>query len=80
MISQSHDTNDSNIRYSKKTCGLADCRMVQDPEKLQVPTLLIWGADDTALAPQLAHQTPQFVDDIEVHVLENCSHWVQQDR
>ena len=55
-------------------------RMVQDPEKLQIPTLVVWGADDTALGPQLARQTPQFVQDVEVHILENCSHWAQQDR
>ena len=54
--------------------------MVQDPEKLQIPTLLIWGADDLALGPQLAHQTPQFVKDVEVQILDNCSHWAQQDR
>lgn len=55
-------------------------RMVQDPEKLQIPTLVVWGADDAALGPQLAHQTPQFVEDVEVHILKNCSHWAQQDR
>lgn len=54
--------------------------MVQDPEKLQIPTLVVWGADDAALGPQLAHQTPQFVEDVEVHILKNCSHWAQQDR
>ena len=54
--------------------------MVQDPKKLQIPTLLIWGANDTALGPQLARQIPEFVEDIEVHILENCSHWAQQDR
>ncbi len=56
------------------------CRMVQDPEKLKNPTLLIWGGDDAALGPQLAHQVPQFVEDIEVHILDQCSHWAQQDR
>ena len=59
---------------------LAECRLVQDTEKLQIPTLLIWGADDMALGPQLARQTPQFVEDVEVHILDNCSHWAQQDR
>lgn len=54
--------------------------MVQDPAKLPIPTLLIWGADDMALGPQLARQTPQFVEDVEVHILDNCSHWAQQDR
>ncbi|KAL3133838.1 hypothetical protein ABBQ32_008309 [Trebouxia sp. C0010 RCD-2024] len=43
----------------------AECRMVQDPEKLQIPTLLLWGADDMALGPQLARQTPQFVENVE---------------
>ncbi len=56
------------------------CRMVQEPEKLKIPTLLIWGGDDAALGPQLAHQVPQFVEDVEVHILDQCSHWAQQDR
>lgn len=54
--------------------------MVQSSEKLQVPTLLIWAAGDTALGPQLAAQTPQFVENLQLHVLEDCSHWAQQDR
>ena len=49
-------------------------------EKLQVPTLLIWAANDTALGPQLAVQIPQFVEDLELHILDDCSHWAQQDR
>lgn len=56
------------------------CRMVNSSEKLQVPTLLIWAANDTALGPQLALQTPQFVEDLELHILDDCSHWAQQDR
>lgn len=55
-------------------------RICDHREKLQVPTLLIWGANDTALGPQLAKQIPGFVEDLDLHILEDCSHWAQQDR
>lgn len=54
--------------------------MKNGSKKLNIPTLLIWGANDTALGPQLARQVPQFVEDLELHILDDCSHWVQQDR
>ena len=54
--------------------------MVESQEKLRVPTLLIWAADDTALGTQLAVQAPQFVEDLQLHILPDCSHWAQQDR
>ncbi|BDA47881.1 Epoxide hydrolase 4 [Coccomyxa sp. Obi] len=47
---------------------------------LKMPVLLLYAANDTALGPQLVRGTEKYVPDLELHVLENCSHWVQQDQ
>ncbi|MBD2578623.1 alpha/beta hydrolase [Oscillatoria sp. FACHB-1406] len=47
---------------------------------LEVPTLLIWGEEDTALGKELTHGTEALVRDFQIHYIPNCSHWVQQER
>lgn len=49
-------------------------------EPLDVPTLLIWGEDDTALGKELTYGTERFVRDLNIAYVKHCSHWVQQDR
>lgn len=46
---------------------------------LAVPTLLIWADDDVALGPQLLRGTSKYVDHLKIKVLNDCSHWAQQD-
>ncbi|MBE9178752.1 alpha/beta hydrolase [Oculatella sp. LEGE 06141] len=47
---------------------------------LQVPTLMIWGEDDTALGTELTYGTDAYVEDLRICYIPNCSHWVQQER
>ena len=47
--------------------------------KLDVPTLMIWGEQDTALGVELTYGTEDFVSDFTLQRLPNASHWVQQD-
>ncbi len=47
---------------------------------LQVPTLLIWGENDTALGKELTYGTEAYVQDLTVRYIPNCSHWVQQEQ
>jgi pimeloyl-ACP methyl ester carboxylesterase len=47
--------------------------------KLDVPTLMIWGEQDTALGVELTVGTEDFVSNLTLHRLPNASHWVQQD-
>ena len=47
---------------------------------LEVPTLLLWGEDDTALGKELTRGTDEYVRDLQIEYIPNCSHWVQQDR
>ncbi len=47
---------------------------------LRVPTLLIWGEQDTALGIELTYGTEEYVEDLTIRYIPNCSHWVQQEQ
>jgi pimeloyl-ACP methyl ester carboxylesterase len=47
---------------------------------LKVPTLLIWGEADTALGKELTYGTEDYVEDLTLRYIPNCSHWVQQEQ
>jgi epoxide hydrolase 4 len=47
---------------------------------LEVPTLMIWGEEDTALGKELTYGTEQYVRDFRIKYIPQCSHWVQQER
>ena len=46
---------------------------------IDVPTLIIWGDDDLFLETSMADAHGDFVTDLTVKHIPNCSHWVQQD-
>ena len=47
---------------------------------LEVPTLMIWGEEDTALGKELTYGTEAYVEDFQIKYIPNCSHWVQQEQ
>lgn len=47
---------------------------------LNIPTLMIWGENDTALGKELTDGTEQYVRDFRIQYIPNCSHWVQQEQ
>jgi epoxide hydrolase 4 len=47
---------------------------------LSVPTLMIWGENDTALGKELTYDTAVYVQDLEIKYINNCGHWVQQEK
>ena len=47
---------------------------------LEVPTLMIWGQEDTALGKELTYGTEAYVKDFQIKYIPNCSHWVQQEQ
>lgn len=49
-------------------------------DKLQVPTLLIWGEQDLALSKSLTYGTDTYVENLRLEYIANCSHWVQQEK
>jgi pimeloyl-ACP methyl ester carboxylesterase len=54
--------------------------MSTDWSVLQVPTLMIWGEEDTALGKELSYGTEKYVRDFQIRYIPNCSHWVQQEQ
>lgn len=47
---------------------------------LEVPTLMIWGENDTALGKELTYGTENYVRNLQIKYIPNCSHWVQQEQ
>lgn len=47
---------------------------------LSMPTLMIWGENDTALGKELTDNTEDFVEDLSIRYIPHCSHWVQQEQ
>ncbi len=49
--------------------------------RVRCPTLLIWALEDTALGyDDLVPQTARHVDELEIHAIERCGHFVQQEQ
>jgi epoxide hydrolase 4 len=47
---------------------------------LEVPTLMIWGENDTALGKELTYDTGAYVRNFQIKYIPNCGHWVQQEQ
>ena len=53
---------------------------VKVPEvHISVPTLVIWGEQDTALLPSLLDGLDAYVADLRIHRIPDASHWVQHE-
>jgi pimeloyl-ACP methyl ester carboxylesterase len=46
---------------------------------IDVPTLMLWGEEDTALGIETTHGTDAFVSNLTLRYLPRVSHWVQQE-
>jgi epoxide hydrolase A/B len=49
-------------------------------QTVHVPTLFIGAADDVLIAPAHIEAMRRHVTDLEIHVIENCGHWTQQEK
>ena len=47
--------------------------------RIQTPTLMIWGEQDSALGKETTYGTERYVDDFTIRYLPRVSHWVQQE-
>lgn len=46
---------------------------------IEVPTMMVWGEEDTALSKFMTYGTDKFVRDLTIRYLPGVSHWVQQE-
>jgi pimeloyl-ACP methyl ester carboxylesterase len=49
-------------------------------ERIRVPTLFIGGVDDLVVDPDHVEAMKRFVNDLELHMLDDCGHWTQQEK
>lgn len=68
----------SMINYYRALVRTKDGQEIGDA-MVHIPTLMIWGEEDTALDIRCTDGTDQWVPDFELHRLPGVSHWVQQE-
>ncbi|NER05283.1 MAG: alpha/beta hydrolase [Okeania sp. SIO3C4] len=47
---------------------------------LRIPTLMLWGEEDTALGKELTYGTEEYVENFQIRYILNCGHLVQQEQ
>lgn len=52
---------------------------LQDPLKITVPTLVLWGVNDTALVPEQAQESAAYCEESRVVYFEDATHWVHHE-
>lgn len=67
------------INYYRAAVRAGSKVMVPQPATVDVPTLMIWGEEDSALGKETTYGTEQFVRDFTIRYLPGVSHWVQQE-
>ncbi|ASK87354.1 alpha/beta fold hydrolase [Sphingorhabdus sp. SMR4y] len=68
----------SMINYYRALLRTSDARNIGDG-MVDIPTLMIWGEEDTAIDIRCTDGTEEWVPDLELHRLPGVSHWVQQE-
>lgn len=68
----------SMINYYRALLRTRDGQEIGDA-MVNIPTLMVWGEEDTAIDIRCTDGTQQWVPDLELHRLPGVSHWVQQE-
>jgi pimeloyl-ACP methyl ester carboxylesterase len=53
-------------------------KLLQDP-RIKVPTLMMWGMKDFALSHRMARPSMDYVDEGNLILFPEATHWVQHD-
>jgi pimeloyl-ACP methyl ester carboxylesterase len=67
------------VNYYRAAVRAGEKAMNPDPGTVDVPTLMIWGEEDTALGKATTFGTDRYVKDLTLRYLPGVSHWVQQE-
>jgi len=68
------------INYYRANFKFFSKNTAKDWNISNIPTLMIWGEADTALGKELTYGTSLYVRNIQIKYIQDCSHWVQQER
>lgn len=66
------------LNYYRALLQTPDIRRIGDG-RVEVPTLVLWGEQDVAIAISVLDGTDAYVPDLTVRRFPHASHWVQQD-
>jgi len=66
------------INYYRAVFKIPERNMFK--KTIEVPTLVIWGEQDTALGKELTYGTERFVPHLTMKYIPDAGHWVQQDQ
>lgn len=61
-------------------CNLENPSTQTEWTVIDVPTMLIWGENDTALGKELTYDMQIYVRDFQLHYIPNSGHWIQQEQ
>jgi pimeloyl-ACP methyl ester carboxylesterase len=67
------------VNYYRAAFRAGERAMNPAPGTVDVPTLMIWGEEDSALSKATTLGTDQYVRDLTLRYLPGVSHWVQQE-
>ncbi len=67
------------LNYYRAAMRAGGKAMNPQPGTVDVPTLMIWGENDTALGKETTLGTEDYVKDLTLRYLPGVSHWVQQE-
>jgi pimeloyl-ACP methyl ester carboxylesterase len=48
--------------------------VAKDLHRIEAPTLLVWGLNDTITPPHVAHEFNRLISNSELHFIDKCSH------
>jgi pimeloyl-ACP methyl ester carboxylesterase len=48
--------------------------LAKDLKRINVPTLLVWGLNDTITPPHVAHEFDRLISHTELHFIDHCGH------
>jgi pimeloyl-ACP methyl ester carboxylesterase len=49
-------------------------------QKIPTPTLIIWGENDQFLIEQMAHDSLQYCENGQLHIIKDATHWVHHEK
>jgi pimeloyl-ACP methyl ester carboxylesterase len=67
------------VNYYRAAMRAGSAAMNPQPGTVDVPTLMLWGEEDTALGKATTLGTDAYVKDLTLRYLPGVSHWVQQE-
>jgi pimeloyl-ACP methyl ester carboxylesterase len=67
------------VNYYRAAVRAGSGAMNPQPGTVDVPTLMIWGEEDSAVGKATTAGTDQYVKDLTLRFLPGVSHWVQQE-